>query len=77
MAFDVDRLMRLWDGPGEEQDFRTAYADPVRLHGRPVPVTAVIDIFTIVDGLITEVHAVSDELGLLTAIDAVTLTRTA
>jgi predicted ester cyclase len=38
---------------------------------------SVIDIFTLVDGLITEVRAVSDELGLLSRLGAVTLTVTA
>jgi hypothetical protein len=35
----------------------------------------VIDIFTVVDGLITEVRAVSDELGMLAGLDAVTARR--
>jgi predicted ester cyclase len=40
--------------------------------GRTVEAT-VIDLFTVVDGLITEVRAVSDELGMLAGLDAVTL----
>jgi predicted ester cyclase len=35
---------------------------------------SVIDMFTLVDGLIAEVWAVSDELGLLSSVGAVTLT---
>jgi predicted ester cyclase len=42
--------------------------------GREVEMT-VIDIFTVVDGLITEVRAVSDELGMLAGLDAVTARR--
>ncbi len=42
--------------------------------GRSVEMTA-IDIFTVVDGLITEVRAVSDELGMLAGLDAVTVRR--
>ena len=64
-------------------------ADPVLLNGEPVAVAAlvamarglhraivmfVIDLFTLVDGRITEVWAVSDELGLLSRLDAVRLT---
>jgi predicted ester cyclase len=43
-------------------------AGSVAATGRPVEMT-VIDIFTVVDGLITEVRAVSDELGMLAALD--------
>jgi ketosteroid isomerase-like protein len=43
--------------------------------GRPVAMH-VIDIFTVQDGLITEVRAVSDELGLLIGLDAVRLGTT-
>ena len=44
--------------------------------GKPVEM-AVIDIFTLADGLITEVRAVSDELGLLLRLDAVRPSETA
>jgi predicted ester cyclase len=40
--------------------------------GQPVQMT-VIDIFTLVDGLIAEVRAVSDEFGMLIRLGAVTL----
>ena len=43
--------------------------------GRTVEAT-VIDLFTVTDGLITEVRAVSDELGMLAGLDALSL-RTA
>ena len=139
MAYDIERLLRLWtdplpDNPSAAADaFREIYADPVpvngnqlsaadlveraralqatfdapqrevldvvesgskvavafRLRGRQVgplatsagvlPATGrdvtlrVIDILTVTDGLITEIWMVSDELGALVAIDAVTL----
>jgi predicted ester cyclase len=44
--------------------------------GKPVEM-AVIDIFTLADGLITEVRAVSDELGMLLGLGAVRLAGTA
>jgi hypothetical protein len=38
MAFDIDRLSRLWTDPlpagvAAEDEFRTLYADPVRVNG--------------------------------------------
>lgn len=45
---------------------------PVPATGRTVEMT-VVDLFTVVDGRITEVRAVSDELGLLTGLDAISL----
>jgi ketosteroid isomerase-like protein len=38
MAFDVDRLLRLWteplpDGPAAEEAFRAVYTDPVTING--------------------------------------------
>jgi ketosteroid isomerase-like protein len=45
---------------------------PVPATGRPIEMT-VIDIFTVADGLITEVRAVSDELGLLAGLGAARL----
>lgn len=127
MSFDLDRLMAVWDTPGDEDAFAQLYADPVRLNGvdtsvatlaamarglhsgisgqsreiidsfaagdrvavafvlrgrhtgtlgsrlGPVPASGraleatVIDLFTIAGGKITEVRAVSDELGMLLA----------
>jgi predicted ester cyclase len=42
--------------------------------GRPVEIRT-IDVLTIVDGLVTEIWVVSDELGMLTQLDAVRLTE--
>jgi predicted ester cyclase len=127
MGIDLDRLMAVWDAPGDEDAFAQVYADPVILNGvatspaalaamavglhaaiseqsreildvftaadrvavafvlrgrhtgtlgsrlGPVPASgaaleaSVIDLFTVADGKITEVRAVSDELGLLLA----------
>ncbi|MGY1731692.1 ester cyclase [Geodermatophilus sp. SYSU D01045] len=41
MAFDVDRLLRLWTeplpgGPAAEEAFRAVYTDPVTVNGRPL-----------------------------------------
>ncbi|MGY1594104.1 ester cyclase [Geodermatophilus sp. SYSU D00708] len=136
MAFDVQRLLRLWSDPLPDDPaaaFRELYADPVRVNGVPVAVedlvtraravqgtfdrlhadvlavvdggaqvavafrmsgrqvgpwttTAgvleptgrelvlrVVDVLTVDGGRITEVVMVADELGALTALDAVAL----
>ena len=139
MAFDVERLMRLWSEPLPVNDgaaaaaFQEVYADPVTVNGTPmspadlvdraravqhvfasvrrevlsvveqgdrvavafrmggrqvgtwttsagpVPATGrelwlrVIDVLTVVDGRITEIVMVADELGALVGLDAVRL----
>jgi predicted ester cyclase len=40
MSFDLDRLMAVWDAPGDEDAFAQLYADPVRLNGADTPVAA-------------------------------------
>ncbi|WP_433303646.1 ester cyclase [Actinoplanes sp. CA-030573] len=125
MSLDLERLMAVWDEPGNAEAFVRLYADPVILNGVATPPAAlaamarglhaaiseqsreildvftagdrvavafvlrgrhtgtlgsrlgpmpasgavleasVIDLFTVADGKITEVRAVSDELGLL------------
>jgi ketosteroid isomerase-like protein len=139
VAFDVERLMRLWSEPLPVNDgaaaaaFQEVYADPVTVNGTPmspadlvdraravqhvfasvrrevlsvveqgdrvavafrmggrqvgtwttsagpVPATGrelwlrVIDVLTVVDGRITEIVMVADELGALVGLDAVRL----
>jgi len=40
MSFDIDRLMRLWDGPIPQDDlaFGAVYADPVTINGAKVTI---------------------------------------
>jgi predicted ester cyclase len=47
MAFDVDRLLRLWTGPlpddaTAEAAFRELYADPVSVNGAPVSAAGLV-----------------------------------
>src|ERR1700755_1982455 len=40
MSLDLDRLMAVWDAPGDEAAFAQLYADPVRLNGVITPVAS-------------------------------------
>jgi ketosteroid isomerase-like protein len=55
MTLDLDRLMAVWDAPGDEAAFRELYADPVRLNGSDMPVAALA-------GMARDLHAaISDQ----------------